>query len=349
MVTIYTFSYPSCSGRRAPGLAADMHFNDKVIAFIGPACAFALEPVARLAAYWNRPIITGMGDQSSDHCASVVRILPLPPTTDLRCYSSFHFLDTERAGEGILPSGDDPPHPIPPPPPVVIINFKVEKNKKKKGGEQRSGGGNGDTENYRKYQETSTTGNYSGQNQSFFIVGVATITSGVLSPASLQSALYFPRRRVSLGVSSGVPHSAGGPSYFLQSGGSDIATNVIIVEYFLLSVQDVRSSDYSGASSDGAGVLEEESGQLCLVACCRDRACCCGGEYRVSSWVNSSRCPSNGGIFKDKTEYATLTRMSYCQCRLKLVFSSIFNQFGWRHVALLLDRSDLFSLTVGEL
>nr|CAD7409148.1 unnamed protein product [Timema poppensis] len=63
MVTIYTFSYPSCSGRRAPGLAADMHFNDKVIAFIGPACAFALEPVARLAAYWNRPIITGMGDQ----------------------------------------------------------------------------------------------------------------------------------------------------------------------------------------------------------------------------------------------------------------------------------------------
>ncbi|CAG2058191.1 unnamed protein product [Timema podura] len=51
------------------------------------------------------------------------------------------------------------------------------------------------------------------------------------------------------------------------------------------------------------------------------------------------------GIFKDKTEYATLTRMSYCQCRLKLVFSSIFNQFGWRHVALLLDRSDLFSLT----
>lgn len=40
-----------------------MHFKDDVIAFIGPACAFALEPVARLAAYWNTPIITGMGDQ----------------------------------------------------------------------------------------------------------------------------------------------------------------------------------------------------------------------------------------------------------------------------------------------
>ncbi|CAH2042612.1 unnamed protein product, partial [Iphiclides podalirius] len=56
-------SYPSCSGAIAPGLAADMHFKDDVIAFVGPACAFALEPVARLAAYWNTPIITGMGDQ----------------------------------------------------------------------------------------------------------------------------------------------------------------------------------------------------------------------------------------------------------------------------------------------
>lgn len=44
-----------------------MHFRDDVIAFIGPACAFALEPVARLAAYWNTPIITGMGDQVNDY------------------------------------------------------------------------------------------------------------------------------------------------------------------------------------------------------------------------------------------------------------------------------------------
>ncbi|XP_039314266.1 atrial natriuretic peptide receptor 1 isoform X2 [Solenopsis invicta] len=110
-------SYPSCSGARAPGLAADMHFRDNVIAFIGPACAFALEPVARLAAYWNTPIITGMGDQ---------------------------------------------------------------------------------------------------------------------------------------------------------------------------------------------------------------------------------------GIFKDKSKYPTLTRMSYCQCRLRLVFASVFKEFGWSHVALILDRSDLFSLTVGK-
>uniref|UniRef100_A0A8D9APV7 guanylate cyclase n=2 Tax=Cacopsylla melanoneura TaxID=428564 RepID=A0A8D9APV7_9HEMI len=136
-------SYPSCSGAIAPGLAADMFFKDNVIAFVGPACAFALDPVARLAAYWNRPIITGMGDQ--------------PPS------------------EGQL-----------------------------------------------------------------------SVTSGILG--------------------------------------------------------------------------------------------------RLQKWKNDS----NSGIFKDKSEYPTLTRMSYCQCRLKIVFSSIFNEFGWKHVALILDRSDLFSLIVGK-
>uniref|UniRef100_A0A1I8QAW1 Guanylate cyclase domain-containing protein n=1 Tax=Stomoxys calcitrans TaxID=35570 RepID=A0A1I8QAW1_STOCA len=135
-------SYPSCSGAKAPGLAADMHFKNDVIAFVGPACAFALEPVARLAAYWNSPIITGMGDQ--------------PPS------------------EGEL-----------------------------------------------------------------------TVTSGILG--------------------------------------------------------------------------------------------------RIHKWKNEST-----GMFKDKTKYPTLTRMSYCQCRLKLVFASVFRQFNWKHVALLVDRSDLFSLTVGK-
>ncbi|XP_066996048.1 atrial natriuretic peptide receptor 1 [Anabrus simplex] len=135
-------SYPSCSGETAPGLAADMHFLNKVIAFIGPACAFALEPVARLAAYWNTPIITGMGDQ--------------PPSEE-----------------------------------------------------------------------------------------ALSVTSGILS--------------------------------------------------------------------------------------------------RLNKWKNSSQ-----GIFKDKTQYPTLTRMSYCPCRLKLVFASVFALFGWKHVALIIDRSDLFSLTVGK-
>ncbi|KRJ99806.1 uncharacterized protein Dyak_GE13756, isoform B [Drosophila yakuba] len=136
-------SYPSCSGARAPGLAADMHFQDDVIAFIGPACAFALEPVARLAAYWNTPIITGMGDQ--------------PPSSE----------------------------------------------------------------------------------------GELTVTSGILG--------------------------------------------------------------------------------------------------RIHKWKNE-----NTGMFKDKSKYPTLTRMSYCQCRLILVFASVIRQFNWNHVALLVDRSELFSWTVGK-
>lgn len=68
--------------------------------------------------------------------------------------------------------------------------------------------------------------------------------------------------------------------------------------------------------------------------------------------IDSTRCQQSTwryqGMFKDKSKYPTLTRMSFCQCRLKLVFTSIFRQFGWKHVALLLDRSDLFSLTVGK-
>ncbi|TGZ50130.1 Guanylate cyclase [Temnothorax longispinosus] len=139
-------SYPTCSGARAPGLAADMHFRDNVIAFVGPACAFALEPVARLAAYWNSPIITGMGDQVSRTCFCAV---------------------------------------------ADLFNDRIFR-----------------------------------ANVSF---------------------TFFSK-----------------------------------------------------------------------------------------------------GIFKDKSKYPTLTRMSYCQCRLRLVFASVFKEFGWSHVALILDRSDLFSLTVGK-
>ncbi|XP_050541840.1 atrial natriuretic peptide receptor 1 isoform X2 [Daktulosphaira vitifoliae] len=57
---------------------------------------------------------------------------------------------------------------------------------------------------------------------------------------------------------------------------------------------------------------------------------------------------NESGNFNDKSEYPTLTRMSYCQCRLTLVFLSIFKNFNWKHVALIIDRSDLFSLTVGK-
>lgn len=77
-----------------------------------------------------------------------------------------------------------------------------------------------------------------------------------------------------------------------------------------------------------------------------------GNQYRVTVQY-SHTIPLNLISYSDRSQIVvvkedTLTRMSYCQCRLKLVFSSIFKQFGWNHVALLLDRSDLFSLTVGQ-
>ncbi len=43
-----------------PGLAAEMYYRDGITAMIGPACTYALSPVARLAAFWNIPIMTGI-------------------------------------------------------------------------------------------------------------------------------------------------------------------------------------------------------------------------------------------------------------------------------------------------
>ncbi|CAH1786475.1 unnamed protein product [Owenia fusiformis] len=51
-----------CTAAKAPGKAADLYYNEGIAALIGPACTSALEPVARLAGYWNIPIVTGLGD-----------------------------------------------------------------------------------------------------------------------------------------------------------------------------------------------------------------------------------------------------------------------------------------------
>ena len=41
------------------GIASDLFHNKGVVAFIGPGCTKALDPIGRMAAYWNVPIITG--------------------------------------------------------------------------------------------------------------------------------------------------------------------------------------------------------------------------------------------------------------------------------------------------
>ncbi|XP_060072434.1 atrial natriuretic peptide receptor 1-like [Ylistrum balloti] len=51
-----------CSNSRASGVVADMYYRHGINALIGPACAYALDPVGRLANYWNIPLITGLGD-----------------------------------------------------------------------------------------------------------------------------------------------------------------------------------------------------------------------------------------------------------------------------------------------
>ncbi|CAL1543500.1 unnamed protein product, partial [Lymnaea stagnalis] len=51
-----------CDPRYASGVAAELHYIEGVQALIGPACSNALDHVARLAGYWNIPILTGLGD-----------------------------------------------------------------------------------------------------------------------------------------------------------------------------------------------------------------------------------------------------------------------------------------------
>lgn len=41
------------------GMAAALYHKDHVDAFLGPGCTYALDPVARMAAFWNIPVVTG--------------------------------------------------------------------------------------------------------------------------------------------------------------------------------------------------------------------------------------------------------------------------------------------------
>jgi atrial natriuretic peptide clearance receptor, putative (fragment) len=51
----------SCLNHNIGAHAAEEFYLRKVTAFIGPACSLALNAVARMAAYWNVPILTAGG------------------------------------------------------------------------------------------------------------------------------------------------------------------------------------------------------------------------------------------------------------------------------------------------
>ena len=62
--TFYIAAFPGvCSSLPhvylVPALAAELYHKEGVIGLVGPGCTYALDPVARLAAYWNIPIVTG--------------------------------------------------------------------------------------------------------------------------------------------------------------------------------------------------------------------------------------------------------------------------------------------------
>lgn len=51
----------TCEANILGGIAAELYYQRKVNAFIGPICTKALDTVARLATYWNLPLITAGG------------------------------------------------------------------------------------------------------------------------------------------------------------------------------------------------------------------------------------------------------------------------------------------------
>ncbi|OTF73711.1 hypothetical protein BLA29_006236, partial [Euroglyphus maynei] len=51
----------TCQGNVLGALAAEKYYTGHVSAFIGPICSLALDPVSRMASYWNVPVFTSGG------------------------------------------------------------------------------------------------------------------------------------------------------------------------------------------------------------------------------------------------------------------------------------------------
>ena len=48
----------------------------------------------------------------------------------------------------------------------------------------------------------------------------------------------------------------------------------------------------------------------------------------------------DAGLFLNKTDYPTLTRLAYCQCRIRRVLYSVFVEFGWKNIAIIYDLNN---------
>ena len=56
----------------------------------------------------------------------------------------------------------------------------------------------------------------------------------------------------------------------------------------------------------------------------------------------------DSGRFKNKTDFPTMTRFAYCQCRLRRVFGSLFRRFSWTNIVVIYDVNDAHSDVLGE-
>jgi len=64
-----------CSETMGPLAAIDKYLERRADVFIGPACNYALSPVARFSPYWNIPVVTGGALVSAFGMKSVYRLL----------------------------------------------------------------------------------------------------------------------------------------------------------------------------------------------------------------------------------------------------------------------------------
>lgn len=87
----------ACINNYVGAMAAEEYFLKKVSVFIGPICSLALDPVARMASYWNVPIFTagGIGIEFSKKSiySSLTR---MAFSLGMKCYFDYFYVCLKR-------------------------------------------------------------------------------------------------------------------------------------------------------------------------------------------------------------------------------------------------------------